>query len=94
MLQNTKNKARQQATFLLSTLAASMMLVQQGHTATSAIPAVGSAIKNTAYATYISLDGSEQKMEKSRRIDELVSWRDQTFATGAEVRQRDVTAEI
>ena len=65
MLRHTKNKARQQATFLLSTLAASVMLAQQGYAAASAIPAVGSAINNTAYATYISPMGDTQNIQSN-----------------------------
>ena len=65
MLQNTKNNARQQATFLLSTLAASLMLVQQGYAATPVLPVAGSAIKNTAYATYISLEGRVSNIQSN-----------------------------
>ncbi|RYE20022.1 MAG: hypothetical protein EOP51_18750, partial [Sphingobacteriales bacterium] len=64
MLRHTKNNARQ-ATFLLSTLAASVMLAQQGYAAAPVIPAAGSAIKNTAYATYISPNGKNQNIQSN-----------------------------
>jgi uncharacterized repeat protein (TIGR01451 family) len=59
VLRYTKNNACHQATFLLSTLTASLLLAQYGH-AENKVPALGSAITNTAYATYLSPNGTQE----------------------------------
>lgn len=64
MLRHTKYNAYQ-ATFLLSTLAASIMMAQQGYAATPVIPVAGVAIKNTAYATYLSPEGQTRNTESN-----------------------------
>ena len=56
MLRHTTKNACHHATFLLSTLAASMAMVQQG-IAAPVIPAAGELINNIAYASYLSPEG-------------------------------------
>ena len=60
MLRHTKNNACHQATFLLSALATSIVLAQQGYAAALVIPEAGVDITNTAYAVY--LDPLKQKV--------------------------------
>lgn len=58
MLNMTKMNACTKATFMLSSLTLSMLLVQHGH---ADVPAAGTAIQNIAYANYTLPDGTEKK---------------------------------
>jgi hypothetical protein len=60
VLRHTKRSACHHTTFVLSTLAASIFLVQHSFAAPSA-PQVGVTISNTATATYLSSTGKSEK---------------------------------
>lgn len=59
-----KNNTCRQATFLLSTLTASIMSVQYGY-ATMEVPAAGVNVTNTAYASYIDSDKKQLKAQSN-----------------------------
>lgn len=73
MLRHTKNNACHQVTFLLSTLAASVLMAQQGYAVTPVMAAAGAGIKNTAYATYISPEGSSVQTQSNTVQVEVVA---------------------
>lgn len=65
MLRHTKNNACHQATFLLSALATSIVLAQQGYAAVPAIPEAGVDITNTAYAVFYNPLGQRTDIQSN-----------------------------
>lgn len=64
MSRHMKTSTCRQATFLLSTLTASIMSVQYSHAATD-VPAAGVSVTNTAYASYLDADKKPQNTQSN-----------------------------
>lgn len=71
MARLTQQNGCVQATFLLSTLTASILLTEQGYADTH-LPKIGTSITNTAFATYSTPNGVQQN-SKSNTVNVTVS---------------------
>ena len=73
MLRHTTNNACHKATFLLTALATSIVLAQQGHAAVPVIPEAGVDITNIAYAVFYDPQGNNKKQVQSNQVQVNVS---------------------